>query len=252
MPNYFRRGNDPVGASSLSAMSDIDLTTPPTDGQVLVWNAVKGKWVPGTASGGAPSSKITVTGKASQNAAASNSVTPPAGAAVGDYMFVHVGRVSTAAVSALSAGLTSLATSSGGEFYGNGIDLLGIRLANLNPVTFSLSGTDNASITAITLAGMVDPPAPVITTGYLFAKHTTVDFGEAVIPSGGRRFGFVSATSDVAMDLAWATPYTQVQDHQIGLFRTEVAAALTGAAAVHTFAGGVNFSACSVVLSPSP
>lgn len=251
MPNYFKRGNDPVGAASLSAMSDVNLTTPPTDGQVLMWNAAAGKWLPGTVSGGA-SSKIAVSGQSSQAAGPANSVAVPAGAAVGDYMFVHVGRVSTAAVSALSAGLVSLATSSGGEFYGNGIDLLGIRLTTLDPVTFSLSGADAASISAITVSGCQDPPAPVVTTGYLFAKHTTVDLGEAAVPTGGRRFAFISSTTDGVNDVSWVAPYTQVREHSSGLFRTEIGSALTGAAATHTFAAGVNFSAASVVLSPSP
>ena len=38
----------------LSGLKDVDLSTPPTDGQALVWNAAAGKWRPGAGSGSAP------------------------------------------------------------------------------------------------------------------------------------------------------------------------------------------------------
>lgn len=39
-------------AAKLANLYDVDFSTPPTDGQALVWNAVAGKWKPGTVAAG--------------------------------------------------------------------------------------------------------------------------------------------------------------------------------------------------------
>ena len=41
------------GATSLGDLSDVDLTTPATDGQVLKYSGTDSKWKPGTDSTGA-------------------------------------------------------------------------------------------------------------------------------------------------------------------------------------------------------
>jgi len=44
---------DVIGVGELASLTDVDVvTTPPTDGQVLVWNGVAGKWEPASQSGG--------------------------------------------------------------------------------------------------------------------------------------------------------------------------------------------------------
>lgn len=37
---------------SLDTLTDVDLTTPPTDGQTLVWDAMSGTFIPGASAGG--------------------------------------------------------------------------------------------------------------------------------------------------------------------------------------------------------
>lgn len=41
----------PAGATTLAALTDVDLTTPPTDTQALVYSTASSKWVPGDAGG---------------------------------------------------------------------------------------------------------------------------------------------------------------------------------------------------------
>lgn len=41
-----------IGATDLADLDDVDVSTPPTDGQALVWDSGDSKWKPGTVSGG--------------------------------------------------------------------------------------------------------------------------------------------------------------------------------------------------------
>jgi hypothetical protein len=47
------------GASAVADLTDVDLTTPPTDGQALVWNDTDNVWEPGSvADGGSPGTEV--------------------------------------------------------------------------------------------------------------------------------------------------------------------------------------------------
>jgi hypothetical protein len=64
-------------STSIDALSDVDTsTTPPTNGQSLVWNSTSSKWLPGTVSGGGGSlqsrSNISATTASLANAATGN------------------------------------------------------------------------------------------------------------------------------------------------------------------------------------
>ena len=48
------RADARIGAASINALSDVDtVTSAPSDGEALVWNASGGKWIPGSAGGSA-------------------------------------------------------------------------------------------------------------------------------------------------------------------------------------------------------
>ena len=46
-------------ASSINALSDVNTTSVPADGQALLWNAATSNWIPGTVSGGGGGSGVT-------------------------------------------------------------------------------------------------------------------------------------------------------------------------------------------------
>lgn len=55
----FWRKTSTAGASSFDDLTDVDMsTTPPTDGQVPVFDEASGLWVPGTVTGGATSAFV--------------------------------------------------------------------------------------------------------------------------------------------------------------------------------------------------
>lgn len=59
LPLWAAESNGSGGATSLDGLSDVDTSsTPPTDGQSLVYNAADGEWQPGTVSGGGGASAI--------------------------------------------------------------------------------------------------------------------------------------------------------------------------------------------------
>lgn len=206
--------DDPTIAldASLGDLNDVDFSTPPTDGQVIVWDDAAGKWKPADQSGGGgsgtpPAIRGAVAYRFSANSYNANF---PAGAVAGDICVVGANSGWTVNTPAGWTALSNLPGSNtqGAAFY----KILDAADITAGYVTVTFSGSYDGAIGMIVYDGATVTAVTLINATRNGGSTGTVTLGMGTLAATDNVFIYGGARGNGAVTFSTGT----VDDSQAG------------------------------------
>jgi len=171
--------------SSIGLLSDVDTTTPPTEGQVLKWNNIDGKWLPADDQAGIESLNIFATfdsddGSTTANAAA-DTLTVAGGtdistAIVGDTLTINYTGTPITTLAALDDTDFAGGIVQGDSLYWNGTDWVKTR----SPIVWwelNANGTSDYTFSGPGFPTTQNDPTLYVYRGFTYAFDNSVQGG---------------------------------------------------------------------------